>query len=332
MRGFSGVDESVSSGAAVTRQISAGQTVSVRVPGSSGNVGPGFDTMGLALGLYDTLTVTTTEGSGPVDVEVTGEGAGQVPADDTHLIIQVMKKVWYRAGWTAGGLTLRADNAIPHGRGLGSSAAAIVSGALAANALLPAEGRLDDDALFQLCVDMEGHPDNVAPSLYGGLSISWHAGSRFRTARINVLEDVVPVVAIPDTPLSTDAARSLLPHSVSHLSAAANAGRTALLVHALTSDPTYLLEGTEDSLHQGYRASAMLDSATLINRMRSAGFAAVVSGAGPTVLVLTAGQGGAQAAQTKMADLLAESGLGNSWRVLNLKVATEGAKVEVHQR
>ncbi len=326
------MEESVPGDTTTPPQIRAGQYVSVRVPGSSGNVGPGFDTMGLALGLYDTLTVTTGEGLGTVEVSVTGEGAGKVPADDTHLIIQVMKKVWHWAGATACGLGLRADNAIPHGRGLGSSAAAIVSGALAANALLPDEVRLDDDTLFQLCVDMEGHPDNVAPSLYGGLSVSWHAGSRFRTARIDVLRQIVPVVAIPDTPLSTDAARSLLPQSVSHLSAAANAGRTALLVHAFTSDPSYLLEGTDDSLHQGYRASAMPDSAMLINHMRAAGFAAVVSGAGPTVLVLAADGSEAQAAQDKLADLLADAGIENSWRVLNLKVAPEGAKVEVHQR
>lgn len=318
--------------AAGDRQIDAGQQVTVRVPGSSGNVGPGFDTMGLALGLYDTLTVTTESESGTVNVEVAGEGAGQVPADDTHLIIQVMKKVWQRAGSTAGGLRLRADNAIAHGRGLGSSAAAIVSGALAANALLPAADRLDGDALFQLCVKLEGHPDNVAPSLYGGLSISWHAGAAFRTARIDVLPQVVPVVAIPDTPLSTDTARSLLPHSVPHVSAAANAGRTALLVHALTTDPSYLLEGTEDSLHQGYRAAAMPDSATLMNNMRAAGFAAAVSGAGPTVLVLADGDSQAQAAQTHLADLLAQAGLEKSWRVMNLKVAREGAKVELHQR
>jgi homoserine kinase len=332
MKGTSGVEESSLDETVRGRQISDGQHVTVRVPGSSGNVGPGFDTMGLALGLYDMLTVTTGGDSGTVDVEVAGEGADQVPADDTHLIIQVMKRVWQRAGFTAGGLSLRAENAIPHGRGLGSSAAAIVSGALAANALLPAGERLDDEILFQLCVELEGHPDNVAPSLYGGLSISWHAGSLFRTARIDVLPQIVPVVAIPGTALSTDTARSLLPHSVPHVSAAANAGRTALLVHALTTDPSLLLEGTEDSLHQGYRASAMLDSATVMNRMRAAGFAAAVSGAGPTVLVLADGDRQAQAAKAELADLLAQNGLEKSWRVMNLKVAREGAKVEVHQR
>ncbi|HET7414289.1 MAG TPA: homoserine kinase [Arthrobacter sp.] len=314
------------------RHINSGQHVTVRVPGSSGNVGPGFDTMGLALGLYDRLTVTTGGESGTVKVEVAGEGADQVPADDTHLIIQVMKKVWRRTGFTAGGLSLRADNAIPHGRGLGSSAAAIVSGALAANALLPAGEKLDDEALFQLCVELEGHPDNVAPSLYGGLSISWHAGSSFRTAPVDVLAQVVPVVAIPDAALSTETARSLLPNSVSHMSAAANSGRTALLVHALTTDPSYLLEGTEDSLHQGYRASAMPDSAALMNSMRAAGFAAAVSGAGPTVLVLANGDAQAQEAKAELAGLLTQNGLEKSWRVMNLKVAREGAKVEVHQR
>lgn len=331
MTGASGVEGTSLDPSTGTRRIPSGQQVTVRVPGSSGNVGPGFDTLGLALGLYDRLSVTTGGEAGTVHVEVTGEGAEQVPADDTHLIIQVMKKVWQQAGLSPCGLSLRADNAIPHGRGLGSSAAAIVSGALAANALLPAADQLDDDALFQLCVDLEGHPDNVAPSLYGGLSIAWHAGSRFRTAKVEVLPQVTAIVAIPDTPLSTDTARSLLPHSVPHVSASSNSGRTALLVHALTTDPSYLLEGTDDSLHQGYRASAMLDSAALINKMRAAGFAAVVSGAGPTVMVLAAGENQAQEVTTGLADSLAQAGL-ESWRVMKLKVAREGAKVEVHQR
>lgn len=333
MTGTSGVEEETSlTATGGDRQIDTGQQVTVRVPGSSGNVGPGFDTLGLALGLYDTLTVTTGDAGTGNSVDVTGEGADQIPADDTHLIIQVMKQVWRRAGWTAGGFRLRADNAIPHGRGLGSSAAAIVSGALAANELLPHQARLADNTLFQLCVELEGHPDNVAPSLYGGLSISWHAGSAFRSARISVLPQVVPVVAIPDAALSTDAARSLLPQSVSHLSAAANSGRTALLVHALTTDPSYLLEGTEDSLHQGYRAAAMLESAAVMNRMRAGGFAATISGAGPSVLILANGDEQAASVETELDELLNRLGFETSWRVRSLKVAAEGAKVELHQR
>lgn len=315
-------------------QIAAGQQVAVQVPGSSGNVGPGFDTLGLALGLYDTLTVSTSDGAGTgaVRIEVTGEGSDSVPADDTHLVIQVMTKLWRQAGWTAPGIDLRADNAIPHGRGLGSSAAAIVSGALAANALLPADAQLSNAQLLQLCAELEGHPDNVAPSLNGGLAISWHAGSDYHTAKVDVLPQVIPVVAIPATPLSTDAARALLPHSVPHSSAAANAGRTALLVHALTKDPALLLEGTGDALHQSYRASAMLPSAGLMQGMRSKGFAAAISGAGPTVLTLTNGPEQADAAVAELDGLLAAAGSTADWRVQKLKVSSEGAKVEVHQR
>ncbi|GAB3525718.1 homoserine kinase [Arthrobacter monumenti] len=320
---------------APSAQVAGGQQVTVRVPGSSGNVGPGFDTMGLALGLYDTLTVTTDdspEAAGAVRIDVAGEGADSVPADETHLVMRVMMKLWEQAGCAAPGVALRAENAIPHGRGLGSSAAAIVSGALAANALLPESARLSDEQVLRLCSDLEGHPDNVAPSLNGGLAISWHAGTGYRTIKVDVLPQVIPVVAIPATALSTDTARALLPHSVSHQSATANSGRTALLVHALTKDPSYLLEGTEDSLHQGYRASAMLPSATLMQGMRAKGFASTISGAGPTVLTLTDGPRQAEAAAAELLEMLESSGTAQDWRVNELKVAGEGAKVEVHQR
>lgn len=316
----------------MSEQVAAGQRVSVSVPASSGNVGPGFDTLGLALDLQDRLIVSTTPSPEQLDIEVTGEGAGEVPEDSNHLVIRVMMALWRRAGFTMPGLVLRAENAIPHGRGLGSSASAAVSGALAANALLPALAQLSNEEVLQLCAELEGHPDNVAPSLNGSLAISWHQEDRYRTVKVNVLPHVIPVVAVPLTPMSTDLARALLPHSVSHLSAAVNAGRTALLIHALTCDPSYLLEATEDSLHQGYRASAMLPSATLMRAMRAKGFAAMISGAGPTVLTLANGSVQAQQVTRALHEQLQGSAIAGDWRVLNLKVAEEGAKVEVHQQ
>lgn len=316
----------------MSKRVAAGQSVSVSVPASSGNVGPGFDSLGLALNLQDQLTVTTTDINGQLDVVVTGEGAGEVPEDANHLIIRVMTQLWQQAGWSPPGLVLRAENLIPHGRGLGSSAAAAVSGALAANALLPAAARLSGDEVLQLCSELEGHPDNVAPSLDGSLAISWHQDGRYRTAKVDVLEQVIPIVAIPSVPVSTDVARALLPHSVSHLSAATNAGRTALLIHALTRDPSYLREATEDSLHQGYRASAMLPSATLMRAMRARGFAATISGAGPTVLTLANGPEHGREVVRALHELLDDSAIAGTWRVLNLKVASEGAKLVVHQR
>ncbi|WP_442860736.1 homoserine kinase [Arthrobacter sp. zg-Y750] len=314
-----------------SRPVTPGQDISVRVPATSANLGPGFDSLGLALDLHDTVRVRTVEEEG-ILVEVAGEGAGNVPLDSSHLVVRALLSTLAAAGYTAPGLHLSAANAIPHGRGLGSSASAIVSGVLAANTLLPAEARLDAAGLLHACSALEGHPDNVAPALAGDLAISWETGGRFRSARASVHPDVVPVAAIPATELSTASARGLLPASVPHRTAAANSGRAALLVHALTHDPSLLLEGTRDELHQSFRAPAMLPSAELMASLRAAGFAAVISGAGPTVLCLAAGVAEAREAEGLITEHLLAAGSREKWRVLSLGVQRDGARVEVHQR
>jgi homoserine kinase len=179
---------------------------------------------------------------------------------------------------------------------------------------------------------MEGHPDNVAPAIFGGLALSWQDSDQYSSTCASVAAEVIPVVAVPDYELSTEAARALLPASVGHHAAAMNSGRAALLIHALTANPEFLLAGTEDYLHQSYRAQAMRPSAELIAALRRAGHAAVVSGAGPTVLVLANGEAEArevvQFIDTHTADNTPEVG----WRVMKLAVDVEGAKVEVHRR
>ncbi len=327
--------------------VETGQDVSVEVPATSANLGPGFDSLGLAVTLYDSIRVRTTD-TGTTRVTVTGEGQASLPRDETHLVAATILGTLERAGYASPGLEIETANVIPHGRGLGSSAAAIVSAVLAANALLPESSRMDFRGILQLCSTLEGHPDNVAPALLGSLAVSWETGRAYQSTAVPVHPAVVPVVAIPSRELSTEAARALLPASVPHNSAAANAGRAALLVHALTSAPEFLLDGTRDLLHQDYRAQAMMQSAGLMRALRAEGFAAVISGAGPTVMTLAANEAQAAAAIAAVERNVGSAGNGRidtgsdgaagtaadpiEWRVLRLDVATEGAKVKVHQR
>ncbi|WP_247826491.1 homoserine kinase [Arthrobacter antioxidans] len=310
--------------------VDAGQDVEVRVPATSANLGPGFDALGLALSLYDTVRVRTTT-SGTTTVRPTGEGADDLPLDGTHLVARSLISTLHRAGRRAPGLRLDTVNVIPHGRGMGSSAAAIVAGVLAGNALLPADQRMDAAHLLQWAASIEGHPDNVAPALMGALAISWESGRAFHSTRVEVHPDVIPILAVPDRALSTESARALLPASVSHAGAAANAGRAALIVHALGTDPSLLFPATQDAIHQDYRAPAMLPSATLLRGLRAAGFASTISGAGPSVLTLAVGEAGADAAEEALRRLIDAGDTPGAWRVLRLAVEREGAKIRGHQ-
>ncbi len=258
--------------------------VRVRVPASTANLGSGFDALGMALALYDTVEAELT-GDG-VRIMVEGEGAGEVPADERHLVAKAAITALTAAGVTPDGLELRCQNAIPHSRGLGSSAAAVVAGVAVAYALLGKE--LDDDAL-QLAAEFEGHADNAAASLLGGLVIAWKDGDRYRASRLQPHPDVAPVVLIPQVRSSTKTTRGLLPDRVAHADAAFAAGRSALAVHAMTTRPDLLLPATEDRLHQSYRRPAWPETADLVDTLRALGVPAVVSGAGPTVLALPEG-------------------------------------------
>ncbi|MFW0797447.1 homoserine kinase [Gordonia sp. CPCC 205515] len=266
----------------------------VRVPASSANLGPGFDCLGIALGLYDELIVETTAAG--IEVEVEGEAADEVPKDGTHLVARAVARGLHYAGVRAGGLKLRCVNTIPHSRGLGSSAAAAVSGLAAASGLLAEAGvraRFDDAELVQLSAEFEGHPDNAAASVLGSAVVTWTefdpAGDRYHARRLVAHPDITATVFVPDTESSTSHTRGLLPDSVPRADAVFNVSRAALAVVALTADPTALNAATADRLHQDYRAEAMPETAELVAALRKRGLAATVSGAGPTVLVLGAG-------------------------------------------
>lgn len=260
--------------------------VTVEVPASSANLGPGFDALGLALDLHDTITAEVI-GAG-LEIEVSGQGQDGVPLDETHLVVQAMHATFDLIGGRPSGLRLICTNAIPHGRGLGSSAAAIVAGIIAARALVEG-GRelLDDAAAYQLAVDLEGHPDNVAAALFGGLTIAWTDGAAAEVERLQTGVEVT--VFVPPAAVSTERARGLLPETVPHADAARNAGRSALLIAALTVAPHRLIFATQDWLHQSYRSEAMPESYKLLQQLRVEGIPTIISGAGPTVLSFARG-------------------------------------------
>lgn len=260
--------------------------VTVEVPATSANLGPGFDCFGLALDLHDTLTAEVVDTG--LTVEIVGEGADSLPRDESHLVVRSMAAAFAAAGVETPGLRLRCENVIPQARGLGSSSAAIVGGLALARALLEdGTAVLPDTVLLTLATRIEGHPDNVAPALFGGFVISGQDAEDVWADQARIAPEVAAVAFVPPGGVSTEAARGLLPAEVAHAAAAANTGRAALLVAALADAPQRLLRATEDFLHQEYRAPAMPESLALVHALRAEGLAAVVSGAGPTVLVLT---------------------------------------------
>lgn len=261
--------------------------ITVRVPASSANLGPGFDTLGLALALYDEVTVEAVGDS--LVVQVQGQGAADVPRDERHLVVSSMRRAFDALGESPAGLRISCVNVIPHGRGLGSSAAAIVGGLIAARCLVEGgRDRLDDDALLALANDIEGHPDNVAAALLGGLTIAWTEAGVGKAVRLDARIGVS--VFIPPVAVSTHTARGVLPAKVSHGDAAANAGKAALLVAALVGGRAdVLLAATQDRLHQDYRAPEMPASHEFMSSLRASGVPAIISGAGPTVLAFATG-------------------------------------------
>jgi homoserine kinase len=321
----------------------------VRAPATSANLGPGFDAFGLALGLHDQVEAGVAGGG--LAVEVYGEGEETASAGERHLVVRAMRAAFDVMGGQPAGLALRCVNGIPHGRGLGSSAAAVVSGILAARALVAGGADLlPDTGVLRLAAELEGHPDNVAACLAGGLTVAWHpaamdgctgpvagvapgadvirgerpAARPVRLLRFDVLPAITAVACVAPGAMATHEARAVLPESVPHADAAANAARGALLLAALTSDPSVLFDATEDYLHQRYRVAAMPATADLLARLRRAGVAAVMSGAGPSVLALGWADAGPGLA---IVDSIARE-TGIAWHVTPLKVDRQGATVQ----
>jgi homoserine kinase len=298
-------------------------TITVRVPATSANLGPGFDALGLALRLHNTLVI---ERAAAPEIEIEGEGATTLPRDPSHLAYRAAVAVAARAEETAGGppvqaFRLKQRNAIPLARGLGSSAAAIVGGAVAANALLGYP--LDRQALVDLATEMEGHPDNVAPALFGGLVVCTRTLNGVRWMRL-APPSLNVVLAVPDYHVSTEEARRRLPARVPFPDAVFNVTRTALLVAALTGGrPDLLDEATQDRLHQPYREHLVpgLNEVFLAAR-RAGAYGVALSGSGPAVLAFgdAAGIGPAMAQAFEAA--------GATSRILHAEFDIDGAVIE----
>jgi homoserine kinase len=293
--------------------------VTVSVPATSANLGPGFDALGLALDHRDRVTARVVADAG-VDITVTGAGADTVPRDERHLVYRSMLAAFDHMGTSTPGIRLSCENAIPHARGLGSSSAAIVAGICVARGLVAGGSLLmDDDAVFALAAAIEGHPDNVAPALFGGFTIAYRDGEEFRAVSVSVDPRVQVVAFVPPDGVETSVARGLLPATVPHRDAAAGAGRAALLVAALSRQPELLLAATEDRLHQDYREPAMPATLALVRSLRADGVPAVVSGAGPTVLAFTdLGERAALAARVP-----------DGWQALTAPIDRYGARLEL---
>ena len=302
-------------------ELAEGRTVLVRVPATSANLGPGFDTLGLALSVYDELVVSTLPDD-RLEIVVAGEGSADVPRDASNLVVRSIAYAFEAVGRRMPGLRLEGRNVIPHGRGLGSSGAAVVSGLLAAKGLLAGDVELGPETLLKLATELEGHPDNVAPALFGGLTIAWVDEHGPQHKKLLVHRGVAPLVLVPESTMSTSVARSLQPLSVPREDAVFNVSRSALLIAALTQSPELMLAATADRLHQDYRAQAMPETDRLVRTLREAGFAAVVSGAGPSVLVLADGPG-----RRLEAAALAADRTDTPWEALMLAVDVKGGTV-----
>ncbi|CAM8623969.1 homoserine kinase [Candidatus Planktophila dulcis] len=264
--------------------------IQVQVPATSANLGPGFDSFGLAFGMYDRYVAQILD-EGGLDIDVTGEGSDEVPRTDKNLLVKAINKGFDYLGGRPKGLAVRALNVIPHGRGLGSSASAIVGGLVLARSLvLTGTDKMSDEALLNLATEMEGHPDNVAAALYGGATIAWQdlvKGKSFAHAVHLPVDPRIKVMAfIPASALATSKARKMLPESIPFADAQRNTSNAAIMTQALTIRPDLLFTATEDFLHQSYRQEAMPSSFALMTKLRAAGIAAFISGAGPTVLAL----------------------------------------------
>lgn len=307
-------------------QWQPGAAASVRVPASSANLGPGFDSVGVALGLWDRCRATVLD-EARLEIVVTGEGAESVPTDATHLVHRSLVRAFEDLGEEPpAGLRLECDNEVPHGRGLGSSATAIVTGVALAHALRALRdgreaGDVDLDAVNDLAARLEGHPDNSSASVHGGVTLSWADDPERGTSTLRLAPhpDLVPVVFTPAGQLSTATARAVLPAQVRLADAAANSARAALLVHAVTQAPEHLLDGTREWLHQEPRRASYAASMALVDRLRAAGHAAVISGAGPSVLVL---------ALRSTADEVGTAG-GAQWRVRQPGIPDRGVRITV---
>lgn len=296
--------------------------VTVRVPGTTANCGPGFDTVGMACTIYNDLTLELTQ-SGTIEMTIEGEGAGVIPQDDRNIIVKSVLTVFREVGFDHNGLKLVMRNEVPLARGLGSSAAAIVAGLYAANVVTGS--KLNQEELLNLATAIEGHPDNVAPALYGGITVSVMEEGKAHSLRFCPPVELTLVVAVPNFHLSTKSARQVLPKTVSYSDAVYNVSRASLLMSALcTGKLEFLGLALEDRLHQPYRKPLIKGMEQVFEAALSEGaLGAAISGSGPCLIAFT--QKNAEAIGKKMVQAFTDQSVEARYHVL--KLDTEGARV-----
>ncbi|MDO5091994.1 MAG: homoserine kinase [Propionibacteriaceae bacterium] len=258
----------------------------VRVPATTANLGSGFDCVGLAVDWYDELTLEVGEPAG-LGIHVTGEGAHQVPRDESHLVIAALLHTLREWGVAAPeGMKLTAQNTIPHSRGLGSSAAAIAAGCAFAHGIAFPGRELDRVEITRIASLLEGHPDNAGAAVWGGAILAWLEDHRVELVRLQLTPGLRCLAYVPDLEVRTSGARAVLPQVVPRSDAVSQAIRAAALPIALEQRPELLLAATADRIHQFYRAELMPSSWQLMESLRAQGVAATISGAGPTVFAV----------------------------------------------
>lgn len=334
-------------------------SVSVCVPATSANLGSGFDVAGIALDYADSLVFTlndTLDDSQDVRVIIHGEGEDTLPKDETHLVVRAFRKACEAFGLPHLRFTLEAHNRIPQARGMGSSASAIVSGVAAAWAFAH-NGNLNKQAIFELASSIEGHPDNVAPAVFGGLTTSWKNGDEFHTVRYGVSKQIRATIFVPNFTLSTQMARQALPEKVPYVDAVFNVSRACLLpiafgdfgdfgdsrdsanscdscVKSTLSRNDLLFTATQDAIHQPYRASLMQPTWDLVKALRDKGFAAAISGAGSCAAVFyeekspaTVDENNATNISEKIEKIAEPLLSGCDWKVLHVHVDSIGVAI-----
>ncbi|MFU0615103.1 homoserine kinase [Gardnerella vaginalis] len=331
-------------------------SVSVCVPATSANLGSGFDVAGIALDYADSLVFTlddTLDDSQDVRVIIHGEGEDTLPKDETHLVVRAFRKACEAFDLPHLRFTLEAHNRIPQARGMGSSASAIVSGVAAAWAFAH-NGNLNKQAIFELAAAIEGHPDNVAPAVFGGLTTSWKNGDEFHTVRYGVSKQIRATIFVPNFTLSTQMARQALPEKVSYVDAVFNVSRACLLPIAFgdfgdfgdsrdsanscakttLSRNDLLFTATQDAIHQPYRASLMQPTWNLVKALRDKGFAAAISGAGSCAAVFyeekspaTVDENNATNISEKIEKIAKPLLDGFDWKVLHVHVDSIGVGI-----
>ncbi|MBP1918896.1 homoserine kinase [Youngiibacter multivorans] len=289
--------------------------VRVIVPATTANLGPGFDTMGLALDMY-TEVIMETGGEG-IRITSEGEGSEELSCSEDNLIYKCAKKLFDSVEYEPKGLSVRIINGIPLSRGLGSSASAIIAGLLAAREISAAN--ISDYELLKMATEVEGHPDNVAPALFGGFVLSRMEGKEIIYRKIDVDDKLLAVVAIPEFELPTEKSRAILPRAVSREDAIFNIGNASLLVYSLLmKDYSLLRKAMNDRLHEPYRIPLVPGLEEVKRRALGAGaFSAALSGAGPTVIAF-ADEHNSESVRSAMEEGFRSAGIESDVRILSL--------------